>query len=127
MSIEIIKLSDILVFEQISSKYINIEEHIYFITLDKNNPNMYHNYINILTRQREKKTGNWQGFKELYKNIKKNGFDFKNNESIIIKNINNNYCCLHGRHRICMMKLIHGDNILIVLKNNRVQQIISNK
>jgi hypothetical protein len=119
-----ISLKEVLVFDDMSNnKYINIKEHVYYISLKKQDSKTYINFVNNMRRQREKITGTWDGFNQLYENIKKNGFDFKNNDSIIIKKINNDYCCLHGRHRICMMRHLYGDNVKITLKGNKIFNI----
>lgn len=119
-----ISLKDVLVFDDMSkTKYIDIKEHVYYMSLEKQDPKIYISYVNKMRRQREKVTGTWDGFTQLYENIKKNGFDFKNNESIIIQKINKDYCCLHGRHRICMMRHLYGDNVKITLKRNKIFNI----
>ena len=119
-----ISLKEVLVFDDMSNnKYINIKEHVYYISLKKQDSKTYINFVNNMRRQREKVTGTWDGFNQLYENIKKNGFDFKNNDSIIIKKINNDYCCLHGRHRICMMRHLYGKNVKITLKGNKIFNI----
>jgi uncharacterized protein (UPF0335 family) len=119
-----ISLKDVLIFvDMLNNKYIGIKEHIYYISLEKQDSEIYTNYVNKLERQKTKNTGTWSGFKQLYENIKNNGFDFKNNDSIIIKKINNNYFCLHGRHRICMMRHLYGDNVKITLKGNKICNI----
>ena len=119
-----ISIKDVLVFDDMSKiKYIDIKEHIYYMSLEKQDPENYINYVNKMRHQLAKDTGTWDGFKQLYENIKKNGFDFKNNDSIMIKKINNYYCCLHGRHRICMMRHLYGDNVKITLKRNKIFNI----
>jgi hypothetical protein len=116
-----ISLKDVFVVDDRSKKkYIDIREHSYYISLEKQDSIMYSNYVNQKRRQREKDTGTWSGFKQLYDNIKKNGFEFKNHEAIILKKIDDKYCCLHGRHRICMMKQLYGDNVILTLKNNKI-------
>jgi hypothetical protein len=119
-----ISLKDVLIFDDMSNnKYIDITEHIYYISLEKQDQNIYIDYVNKMRHQQEKDTGTWGGFIQLYENIKNNGFDFKNNDSIMIKKINNKYCCLHGRHRICMMRHLYGKNVLITLKKNKIFNI----
>ena len=77
-----------------------------------------------MKHQKQKDTGSWSGFTELYKNIKKNGFELKNTGSIRIKKTEDNkYCCFHGRHRMCMMKHLYNDNTILTLKNNKVCSI----
>jgi hypothetical protein len=117
----VIKLKDILVFSE--QKYIDIKEHFYYLALETQDESIYLNYVNQLHHQRKKETGTWGGFTSLYDSIKSQGFDFKNNDSIIVKNVNNQYCCLHGRHRICMMRHLYGENALVTLKNNKVYKI----
>jgi hypothetical protein len=120
----VIKLKDILVFsERTEEKYIDIKEHFYYLALENQDESIYLNYVNQLHHQRKKETGTWGGFTSLYDSIKSQGFDFKNNDSIIVKNVNNQYCCLHGRHRICMMRHLYGENALVTLKNNKVYKI----
>ena len=119
-----IQLKDILVFsEKTEEKYIDIKEHFYYLSLENHDENIYLNYVNQLHHQKKKETGTWDGFISLYDSIKKQGFDFKNNNSIIIKQINNQYCCLHGRHRICMMRHLYGENATVTLKNDKVCKI----
>lgn len=117
----VIQLKDILVFSE--QKYIDIKEHFYYLALENQDESIYLNYVNQLHHQRKKETGTWGGFTSLYDSIKSQGFDFKNNDSIIVKNVNNQYCCLHGRHRICMMRHLYGENALVTLKNNKVYKI----
>ena len=119
-----IQLKNILVFsEKTEEKYIDIKEHFYYLSLENHDENIYLNYVNQLHHQKKKETGTWDGFISLYDSIKKQGFDFKNNNSIIIKQINNQYCCLHGRHRICMMRHLYGENATVTLKNDKVCKI----
>ena len=119
-----IQLKDIWVFsEKTEEKYIDIKEHFYYLSLENHDENIYLNYVNQLHHQKKKETGTWDGFISLYDSIKKQGFDFKNNNSIIIKQINNQYCCLHGRHRICMMRHLYGENATVTLKNDKVCKI----
>ena len=116
-----VSLKDVFVVDDKSKiTYIDIREHSYHISLEKQDPIIYSNYVNQKRHQREKDTGTWSGFKKLYENIKKNGFEFKNHEPIIVKKIDDKYCCLHGRHRICMMKQLYGDNVILTLKNNKI-------
>lgn len=123
-----IQLKDILVFsEKTEQKYIDIKEHFYYLSLENQDENIYLNYVNQLHHQKKKETGTWDGFTTLYESIKNQGFDFKNNNSIIIKEINNKYCCLHGRHRICMMRHLYGENAIVTLKNDKVCKIKINK
>jgi hypothetical protein len=116
-----IQLKDVMVFSEKNMQ--KIKEHFYYLSLKKQDESIYLNYVNQLQHQKKKETGTWEGFKSLYDNIKKDGFDFKNNDSIIIKEVNNKYCCLHGRHRICMMRHLYGGKALITLKNNKVCKI----
>jgi hypothetical protein len=119
-----IQLKDIWVFsEKTEQKYIDIKEHFYYLSLENHDENIYLNYVNQLHHQKKKETGTWDGFISLYESIKNQGFDFKNNNSIIIKQVNNHYCCLHGRHRICMMRHLYGENAIVTLKNDKVCKI----
>lgn len=118
-------LKDILIYDYFSEqKYINIKDHSYYKALKKNDPNIYLTYVNKMVRQKQKDTGSWSGFIELYKNIKKHGLNLTNTGSIVIKKTEDDkYCCFHGRHRMCMMKYLYNDNTVLTLKNNRVFSI----
>jgi len=118
-------LKDILIYDYFSEeKHINIKHHIYYKALKKNDPNIYLTYVNKMLRQKQKDTGTWSGFIELYKNIKKHGLNLENTGSIVIKKTENDkYCCFHGRHRICMMKYLYSGNTVLTLKNNKVFSI----
>lgn len=118
-------LKDVLIFDDTSKqKYIDIKDHSYYKALRDNNSNIYSEYVNKMKHQKQKDTGSWSGFTELYKNIKKNGFELKNTGSIRIKKTEDNkYCCFHGRHRMCMMKHLYNDNTILTLKNNKVCSI----
>lgn len=120
-----IKLKNIFIYENfIQYKNIKIEKHVYYVSLVIRNSQLYNSYVNITERQKNKPTGTFVGFIELLENIKKNGFDFLNNDKIVIKKINNQYSCLHGRHRMCIMKYLYGENTTLIIKKNKVIGII---
>ena len=123
-NIFLINIKDIFVLDN-KNKNTNIKltSHPYYKSLKHNNKTIYSDYIIKAQDQFIKETGTWEGFLLLYKKIKKDGFDFKNNDSIVIEKINDKWICSHGRHRICMMQKIYGKNINIELKNNRVYKI----
>ena len=117
-------LKDVLIFDDNSKqKHIDIKDHSYYKALKDNEPNIYLKYVNKMSHQKEKETGTWTGFIELYNNIKQNGVELKNTGSIRLKKVGDKYCCFHGRHRICMMKCLYSDNTLLTLKNNKVCSI----
>ena len=76
-------------------------------------------YIKKSYIQARKDSGTWHGFLSLYRAIKKYGFN-KHIESIIVKKENNQYVCLHGRHRICMFRKIYGKNCIIKILNDKI-------
>ena len=118
-------LKNILIYDYLSQeKHINIKDHIYYKALKKNDPNIYLKYVNKMFRQKQKDTGTWSGFIDLYNNIKQNGINLENTGSIVIKKTEDDrYCCFHGRHRICMMKYLYSGNTVLTLKNNKVFSI----
>jgi hypothetical protein len=120
-----ISIKDIFVLDNTNkNNYIKLTSHIYYQSLKQHNPIIYSDYIVKAQDQLIKETGTWEGFFNLYKKIKKTGFDFKNNDSIVIKKINDIWVCSHGRHRICMLRKIYGKDTNIKLKNNRVFSIV---
>jgi hypothetical protein len=107
------------------NKVISILEHPYYKSLKYRSKEIYENFIQRNFRQRMKKTGNYRGFRELYKKIKKEGFD-KNSESIIISYKNGKYVCEHGRHRMCMLYKIYGKKLILKIKHDSLDEIINN-
>ena len=118
-------LKDVLIYDYFSEqKHIKIKDHSYYKALKKNDPNIYLNYVDKMLRQKQKDTGTWSGFINLYNKIKTNGINLQNTGSIVIKkNEDDRYCCFHGRHRICMMKYLYSGNTVLTLKNNKVFSI----
>jgi len=85
-----ILLKDILIFDDISKqKYIDIKDHSYYKAIKNNDSNIYLEYVNKMRHQKEKDTGTWTGFIELYKNIKTNGVKLQNTGSIRLKKVGN--------------------------------------
>ena len=143
----IIKISDVYIRDNGNKNIISIKDHPYYLSLKYNNKEIYNMYIKRHYVQSIKITGNWSGFIDLYKSIKKYGFN-KNKESIVITNINqtatisvyknkknistsinticiNKFICLHGRHRICILRYIYGHHLKLVINDKgRLQKII---
>jgi hypothetical protein len=118
-------LKDVLIYDYLSEqKHVNIKDHVYYKALKKNDSKIYLKYVKKMCRQKQKDTGTWYGFIELYNNIKTHGINLENTGSIVIKKTEDDkYCCFHGRHRICMMKYLYSGNTVLTLKNNRVFNI----
>ena len=87
-----------------------------------NSKDIYLEYIKKCYVQYKKKSGSWEGFLELYENIKKNGFD-KNKQSISIKLVEKKWVCIHGRHRMCMLRYIYGHRLRLRFKKNYLVEI----
>ncbi len=120
---KLISINDIKVRDSKLSKYtyLSIIEHPYYLSLKNNNQMIYDKFITNHSSQRKKKTSTWNEFYKLYVVLKTVGFQTKYNKKdpIIIEN----NLCRHGRHRICMLKLIYGSNLIIELKDNMVYKL----
>ena len=102
----IINISNIYIRANIGFKAIDIKKHPYYISIKNRDKELYKNYVNKSYYQKKKKTANWNEFIKLYYDIKNNGYNNKK-ESIVIKKIDGEWVCIHGRHRMCMLRVIH--------------------
>lgn len=100
------------------SKYIKIKNHPYYISLLNSNRQKYEKYIQISKYQSKKPSSKWENLIDIYNDISKNGFDFSKDKITIVKK-HGKMVCIHGKHRICMLTLIHYNTILAV-ENNTV-------
>jgi hypothetical protein len=115
----LIKLHEICVKRHDSTSYFPVNEHPYYLSLKNDNRDIYESYIVKSFYQYSKSTGSWYGFKQLYKNIKHNGFHCSK-EPIVIKHIEGKWVCVNGRHRICILYKIFGPHVLMKVVNNNL-------
>ncbi len=100
-----------------------IKNHPYHKALVKNDPKIFMKEINSSWIQRFKKSGNWEGFLELKKIIEKKGVEKTFSDPIFIKPIEgkkDKYYCHHGRHRLCILRFLYGDNLQIKVKDDHM-------
>ena len=95
----------------------------YYTSLVEKSPEIFTNYVKISKYQSCKKSGKWRNFYNIYRNIKKYGYDFNVKDKIIIKYLNGKFQCKHGKHRICMLYKIYGNKLTLVLENNKLVSI----
>jgi len=107
----IINICDIYIRENKGFNVVHIKKHPYYISIKKRDKELYKNYVNKSYYQKKKKTANWNEFIKLYYDIKNNGYNNKR-ESIVIKKIDGKWVCVHGRHRMCMLRVIHKNLFL---------------
>ena len=118
-----IKLKDIKVKNNSGKNFVDIKNHDYYKALKYNSKHIYLQSVKKSYVQLQKKTADWNEFLKLLDDIKKNGFNvFK--DSVIIKNKyipednENLYICLHGRHRICMIRYLYGKKCKVLVNEN---------
>ena len=117
----LVNIKDIFIIDnKKKNKYFKLTSHPYYKSLKHNDASVYSEYIVKAQDQFIKETGTWEGYLALFEKIKKDGFDFKNNDSIVMESINDKWMCQHGRHRLCMLRKIYGKDIFVKLKNNRI-------
>ena len=122
----LIKLHELYIKQHIKQhKLVPISQHPYYRALDENNEHIFEEYIRKSYYQSSKDSGSWQGFKELYDTIQRNGFDFVSYHPLVIKQINNKFICVGGKHRICMLYHMYGPNTSIEVVNSKVVGIVS--
>ena len=92
-----------------------IHQHPYYIALINNNKELYKKVINMSHRQRMKPTANWEHLMALKHSIHIHGYN-KSADPIILKNIDGKWCCIHGRHRICILLALYGAKMKLICK-----------
>ncbi len=121
-----INLNDLYIRQHIKKpKLVPISQHPYYRALHENNKHIFEEYIHKSSYQSSKDSGSWHGFKELHDTIQRDGFDFVSYHPLVVKQVNNEFICVGGKHRMCMLYHIHGPNTSIDVVNNKVVGIVS--
>ena len=118
----LIRLHEIYINRHDSTSYFPIKEHPYYLSLKRKNKDIYENYIVKSFYQYSKPTGSWFGFKQLYKTIKHEGFNYSSNQ-IVIKRIEGKWVCVSGTHRICILYKIFGPHVLLKVVNHKLMRL----
>jgi hypothetical protein len=124
MDTKIISISDIELINLKTDKYVKIHKHPYYLSLLNSDKTKFKNYISYSKHQSEKPSGKWHNFVDIYKTIKNKGFDFSNSDKITIKEEHGKHRCIQGRHRICMLRKIFGENLYIKIANGELIEFI---
>lgn len=106
---------------------VKIESHPYYISLVTKDKIKYENYIKRSNHQLSKPSSIWENLIYIFEDINENGFDFTNNDCIIIKKRRDKLVCIHGRHRIAMLYLIYGKYAVLEVLNSHVIGINNQK
>lgn len=97
-----IKLKDIYVKSH-NDTFVKIKDHPYYTSLHRNNKGIYLEHVKGSAFQSKKPTADWDVFKNLYQTIKQNGLDLSKRDKITIIRKDDKWCCIHGRHRTCIL------------------------
>lgn len=105
---------------------IPIAEHAYHQALVKRDGRLYEKVINKSPVQQSKKSGTWKGFRKLKRRIERDGYQHKRSDPITMKFAENGRPYVsHGRHRIVLLRYIHGaDSRVTVKMKNGVGEVI---
>jgi hypothetical protein len=124
MDTKTIHISDIYLINFKTDKYVKIHKHPYYLSLLNKDKSTFKNYICYSKHQSEKPSGKWHKFYDIYKTIKNKGFDFSNSDKITVIEEHEQHRCIHGRHRICMLRKIFGENLYVKVENNKLIEFI---
>ncbi len=117
-----VQLKDILI--QCEQKLIKIDKHPYYQALVENDRSKYESNVNWF--QKMKSSGDWDGFIDLHNEIKNNGIRKTIKDDPIQVYKEKEWTCRHGRHRLCILLYLHGENLYIKInKNGHVIDIIT--
>lgn len=83
MGTRTININDVYLVNHVTNKYVKIRDHPYYISLLNHDKNVFEDYISFSKYQSSKPSGKWEHFIEIYKNIKKDGFDFSHSDDKI--------------------------------------------
>ena len=103
-----------------TKKYDLIKRCPYYISLVKKSPRIFTNYVNLSKYQSSKKSAVWKNFLEIYKSIKRYGYDCNVEDKIKITYSGGKLKCKQGRHRICMLYKIHGRKLILICLDGEV-------
>ena len=107
---------------------LKLGNHPYYKALQDNSAEAYNRAVLYSRRQQKKETATWEGINKLIETIKQNGFDTKNSPILFYKNQKGKFVCKRGRHRLCILYHIYGENLkLTISKNNYLTDITINK
>lgn len=95
--------------------FIPIYQHPYYIALATNNKDLYHQAVSVSDKQRTKPSADWNHLLALKFNIYHNGY-LKSEDPIRLQRINGYWCCVHGRHRVCILLSLYGPNLTLIIK-----------
>lgn len=99
-----------------------IDKHTYYKSLLTGDGRLYEKYVNKSTYQRKKKTASWREFSKLTSKIKHEGYDPRKSPVQISFRKNEKPYVSHGRHRIAILRYIHGPkSTLVVYKKEKEQ------
>ena len=97
--------------------YMTVNEHPYYKALIANDMHMYHKAISASSKQLSKPTADWQELLDLKVKIYQNGY-IDGKDPIRFDKIKDEWCCIHGRHRICILFTLYGSDLKLILKRN---------
>ena len=117
---ETINLKDVYIIIYSCGKYVNICKHPYYVSLMKNDKDMFHEFVSHSKHQLKKPSAKWKNFKEIYKDIKQHGYDFSNDDKITIIQKNGKLVCHKGKHRLCILLKIYGKDLKIDIDHNKM-------
>lgn len=103
--------------------YVTINKIPYYKALKRNSKDIFYKYLKYSKYQSKKDSGDWDKFNKIYKTIKEEGFDFNNKDRVTFHEKNGKLICIRGRHRICMLLSIYGENLFLLIENNKLVNI----
>lgn len=118
--LEQVYINRVYVYRYDTEKYDRVKRCPYYTSLVKKSPSIFTKYVNLSKYQSSKKSAEWRHFYKIYKNIKKSGFDFDAEDKVVIKHDKDKFKCIHGRHRICMLYKMYGNDLKLILSNGKL-------
>ncbi len=113
----IINISDIRI--RVDGNRKPLEKHPYYLALHHNDEKIYTRCVNQKINQKIKESASWDGFLHLVEVIDKEGFIFNSKDPLILKYKHNHWMASHGRHRLCILRYIYGENCELQIKTIR--------
>lgn len=112
---------------RIDNRCRRINRHPYYLALFSRDSKYFESYVATCSSyQRKKKSSTWKGYINLMRKIRHYGY--RPIDPIILKRAKNgDWCCHHGRHRMCILYYLYGPNAILKTKkiDSKKRQIIA--
>jgi len=116
-----LKIKDCLINRK--GEIFSISDFPYYQALKNDSEQEYQKSLLYSKKQQGKHSGTWRGYQKLVEKIRKKGFDVKKSPIRFSKNQNGKFVCNSGRHRMCILLHLYGEDLQLKINNRFLTKI----